>query len=39
MEDIFGDPKISTVLENCYATDKPSYKDMDSLLHYLVQGR
>jgi len=39
MDNIFGDDKITTTLEQCYATDKASFKDMDSLLHYLVQGR
>jgi len=38
-DDIFGDPAITTVLEQCYASDQPSFKKMDSLLHYLVQGR
>jgi len=38
-DDIFGDPAIKTTLEQCYASDQPSFKKMDSLLHYLVQGR
>jgi len=38
-DNIFGDTSIVTSLEQCYATDQSSYKEMGNLLHYLVQGR
>lgn len=39
-DNIFGDPRIATTLEQCYATTQPDFKRMDTdRVHYLLQGR